>query len=484
MKINSIVWSVSNPHYNQIDSPSQDTGLVSKDGYKIISSLTLYVPRSVDIDRLLLENPPNFKGKRDCFVYILDLINSIPSRKRDEIKSYNGYTPINKKLLQRRIHKYKKYIEYLKYHGIVQENRQYVPLVSSMGLKFSDRYTAANPDRSSLVPVIITDWPLIKSIVYLHKNYNVELTEGLSYLKRWFNNKFEIDFEGGVNYLNELAQQEIDSGETQDLMLRYNSRLLPFLKLKNEEYLFYVDNTGFRLHTNLTQMMSGLRKFIKYDGQTLCAVDIRNSQPFLAISLLDDIIFCANNLPDKIINPKLINHDNFPIMLVEKIKRNKNEPDVLLYREYVASGMFYEKFGRLLVENNLIENTPNVTIREEAKEITFSSIYSPNTSIGYNKPMQLFKQQFPNVFEIFALIKKGKKNHPSFSICLQRLEAELVLHKACEKINTERPDVFTASLHDSIITTEDNVDYIKEVLYNVLKENIGIEPALKVERWE
>jgi hypothetical protein len=442
------------------------------------------VPRSVDIDRLLLENPPDFNYERDRFVYILSLINSIPSSKRDRIQSYNGYTPINKKYLQRRIHDYKKYIEYLKCHGVVEENRQYIPLKSSMGLKFSNEYTTANPDRSSLVPIIITKWTLIKSIVYLNQNYNVELTEELSYLKRWFNNKFEVDFERGVDYLNELAQQEIDSGETQDLMLRYNSRLLPFLKLKNEEYLFYVDNTGFRLHTNLTQMMSGLRRFIKYDGKTLCAVDIRNSQPFLAISLLDDIIFSANNLPDKINNPKLINHSNFPIMLVEKIKSIKNAPDVLLYKEYVASGMFYEKFGRLLVENNLIENASNDIIREKAKEITFSSIYSPNTSIGYNKPMQLFKEQFPNVFEIFSLIKKGKKNHPAFSICLQRLEAELVLHKACGRIKEERPDVFTASLHDSIITTEDNVDYVKRVLYDVLKENIGVEPVLKVERWE
>ena len=53
MEINSIVESVSNLHLNQINSPSQDRELVSKDGYERISSLTLYVPANIDIDRLV-----------------------------------------------------------------------------------------------------------------------------------------------------------------------------------------------------------------------------------------------------------------------------------------------------------------------------------------------------------------------------------------------------------------------------------------------
>lgn len=476
MEVIPIVESVSNLHSNQLNSPSQDTGLVSKDGYKKVSSLTLYIP--IDIDRVLLENPPDFRFERDCFVYILHLINSIPARKRDIIESNNGYTPINRKFLQARIQEYKKYIEYLKRVGVVEENRQYIPGKSSMGLKFSETYNLR------IHPVTISKWTLIKNIKYLNKNYNVELTEELLYLKKWFNNKLEVDYEGGVNFLNQLSNQENREGNTQNLMLRYNSRLLPFVKLKNSEHPFYVDNTGFRLHTNLTQIMSDLRKFIKYDGKTLCAIDICNSQPYFAISLLDDEVFIKNNISNKITNPKLINNTNFPIMLVENIRNIKNAPDVLLFKEYVSSGSFYENFGRLLVENSLIEDSEPSVLRNKAKDITFLSIYSPNTSISYNEPMKLFKRQFPNVFKIFKLIKQGNNNHPAFSICLQRLEAELVLQKICKKISEIRPDVVLFSLHDSIITTEDNVDFVKSVMYNVLKENIGVAPNFKVERWE
>lgn len=478
MNFNSIVESVSNLHSNQVDSPSQDTGLVSKDGYKIISSLTLYVPRNIDIDRLLFENPPDFNYDRDYFVYILHLITSIPAGKRDIIDANHGFIPINRKFLQNRIHGYKKYIDYLSRAGVIVEHRQYIPSKFSMGLKFSEVCS------SRVAPVTITKWTLIKNIVYLNRYYNEDLTEDLSYLKSWFDIKLEIDFDNGVRFLNELSQQENDSGNTENLLLRYNCRLLPFLKLKNGEYPFYVDNTGFRLHTNLTQMLSGLRKFIKHDGKILCAIDISNSQPFLAISLLDDEIFIRNNLSDKIINPKLISNINYPIMLVEKIRRIKNAPDVILYKRYVSSGRFYENFGRILVENGLIENASDSILRAKAKEITFSSIYSPNTSIGYNESIKLFKRQFPNVFEIFKTIKQGQNNHRAFSICLQRLEAELVLHKICKRISEERPDVVIFSIHDSIITTEDNVEYVKSVMYNVLEENIGASPTFKVERWE
>ena len=53
--------------------------------------MTLYVPRNIDIDRLLIENPPDFNYERDYFVYILHLITSIPAGKRDIIDANNGF---------------------------------------------------------------------------------------------------------------------------------------------------------------------------------------------------------------------------------------------------------------------------------------------------------------------------------------------------------------------------------------------------------
>ena len=108
--------SVSISSLNKNNSPNQDTGFVSN-GYERRSSLTLYVPMKIDIDEILLRNPPDFEYDRDKFVYILHLISSIPSRKNGILDNNAGYTPVNKSLLQRRIHNYSQYIDYLAEKG-------------------------------------------------------------------------------------------------------------------------------------------------------------------------------------------------------------------------------------------------------------------------------------------------------------------------------------------------------------------------------
>src|SRR5690606_33147922 len=90
MTKNHKVRSVSFPHYNRVNSPSQDAGLVLKGGYPVIDKLTLFIPENLDLDRILEEFPPAFKFKKDKFIYILDLIYSIPARKKKMVEDYRS----------------------------------------------------------------------------------------------------------------------------------------------------------------------------------------------------------------------------------------------------------------------------------------------------------------------------------------------------------------------------------------------------------
>ena len=117
--------------------------------------------------------------------------------------------------------------------------------------------------------------------------------------------------------------------------------------------------------------MTPLRKFIKYGGKTLCAVDIKNSQLYLSIGLLDDELFVRNNISEMITNPKLTTHRNYPIIVVEKIREIKNKPDVILFKKYVSQGKFYEFFGSKLSESKIIDVIPESELREIAKECSF-----------------------------------------------------------------------------------------------------------------
>ena len=64
-----------------------------------------------------------------------------------------------------------------------------------------------------------------------------------------------------------------------------------------------------------------------------------------------------------------------------------------------------------------------------------------------------------------------------------RWEADLVLKKICGRIADERPDIPLFTLHDSVITTEKHVGYVRSVMSHVLEEWMGASPALKIESW-
>jgi hypothetical protein len=482
MSENMTVSTASNTHSNLVNSPSVEVALVNiklKGGYPFIPKDFLYIPNNLDIDEILQNNPPEFNYCRDRFVFILDLIYSLPSRKKKTIENYTGFTPINKTILGGIIKNYRAYIDYLKSQNIVKEGN-YVVGEKSQGLRFVERY------RTTTRPIEIKSWTLIKNYTYLRKGIDNESIEKLLFLKNWFNNKLTIDIEGATNYLMEEYRKDLQNPEVKFPELRLSSRLYPIQKLyRLTQPLFFVDTTAGRLHTYLTQLKSELRKFIKFNGKTLCNVDMVNSQPFLLQSLLSKETYIRNNMAERVsvTNPIMESDSTILIMLGVLIDNVSNEEDVILFKEIVSSGRFYEEFGRILIENGEIEETTNPDdLRNIIKEVTFSTIFSKNSSIRYVNSIKIFQRVFPNVYEVIKYVKES--HHPTLAVVLQNLEADLILHKACKIISAERPDVLTYTLHDSIITTEDNVDYVQGIMTKVLKKSIGVAPTLKVERWE
>lgn len=475
-KIATTVSSISKTHSNHLSSTSQDIGLAQRGSCNKRSSLTLFIPKNIDIDRVLKDNPPTFSYQRDCFVYILHIITSIPSGNWNLIDE-EGYTNVNKQILQRRIHEYKSYLKYLVSVGLIEESSFYIPTVKSRGIRICSYY------QSELVPIEITKPTLIKSITKSHSKINVKKTEDAKFLRKWFNPKVEVDLEGAQAFLMTLKSQEEAEGNIH-AQQAYNSRILPLMQLAKGEYSFAVDNTGFRLHTNLTRTMKDLRKFIKYDGQNLHSIDIVNSQPFLARPLLNEGYYQRNNISDKIVNPRLTSQHNFPIMLVENITKVKNQSDVKNYINVVTQGKFYEQFAEILIENSLFEgDIEDSLIRKKVKEITFASLYSPNTAIGHNPEVKIFADVFPGVYSIIKIIKTGHGEHSAYSILLQRLEAELILDKICKRINKAYPNIPIFTIHDSIITTEEYIPVVTNFMRKIMKINIGASPVLKIEEW-
>lgn len=464
-------------------------------------SLTAFIPNNLELDKLLRLIPPTFKYDKDDFLYLIDLMYKLASKQIND-ESFSFFIRPHSTLMQRRVRNYRKCLDYLVENKILIEDPQYIVNKKSRGFMFTNQYC------TELKQTKITNQKLIKKILKFYKtetNQPILNNDGLDifYLLKWFENgKLKIDYPKAKAYLKSLYYQEnksiaeeeqykkgskstdynFEQSQNIKAIMRYNSRLRPLILFNNSTFNPTVDKTAGRLHSVLTQLKSDLRQFITYNGEPLVAIDIVNSQPYLASVLLNEEKFKENKITKliQLYNPKYISNNNtstsFPIMLAKLIQRIETKNDTLKYIESVANGQFYEEFAKQMDNDNLN--------RKDIKKATFSSIFSPNQLAKQLDGVKLFKEVYPSVFKVFTKVKSGKGTHRTLACILQNFEANLILHIACKKISKLNPDIPLFTLHDSIITTPKYQTLVEHIMNETLSNGVGFPPVLKVERWE
>lgn len=514
-----------------IDNPqiiSQSQGF-KKGKYK---PYTLYIPENLQIDDLLIKYPPRYKriprryrNYRDSIIYILHLINSIPSSQKDfDFEKHTGFTPIHKEFLRNRVHEYRYYIDYLKEHQIIEEGSSYIVGQRSMGLKFAQQYI------TKVKSVKIYSLTLIKSIVTGLHNRDIEAEEKLYFLKKWFNTNLTINLVPALDFLEadkidsrikitkKRNERDYSEGRLKKLpsieeivTMGYNSKFITVDRLNNADFRGYpkIDKTTGRLHSPLTQLKKELRKHLRYAGEKLENIDIVNSQPLLALIILDISIFEKMKIGQLIAkyNPlykyqeyynekdqsKYIKHTQYYTMLVKMIKLNSLKKDVIQFKEAVINGRFYETFSTILQEKNLIPqeilSLPDPEkrqkeIRKFVKIATFRAFFEKVNAIRWCGYVNAFNSCFPNVYAIFQQVKKGKGNHNTLACIFQRFESWLILHEVCVDIHNKHPYIPLFTIHDSITTTTEYSDIVKGFFQKHLKEVLGVDPQLNCEIWE
>ena len=466
---------------------------------KVPLEYTCYIPRNLEIDKFLSENPPSFEYQRDYFVYIISLINSIPAHDKDfDLVKSNGFVPIYSPILQGRVHGYKYYMKYLLDSNIFVTDGKYSNYsAKSLRYKFSNQY-----DEKIAIPVKITKYTLIKSIIYNSKpkeeNYLPETPlEEVAYLTKWFNSYLQIDMQGVESCLNQLMEQEKQDPLTKKRAVsKFNQRKIEAEKLYNHEYNLSVDRTSGRFHSPLTRLKSELRKFVTYNGKKLISLDLKNSQPFLSLVFTDIGLFRKNNVKDIIskYNKNFVSikrdYNNNPIpsphliKLEQTIIESSKSFDMAEYREAVSNGRFYEHWAVISGKYGYSIHGLNRDPRAEAKEEIFQILFSPNTSISGNEDIRLFSTLHDTIYDIFRLVKQGNGHHNTLACTLQFIESQLIIHGVCKTVAENNPEIPLFTIHDSIATTEEYVDYVQQVMQDIIKEAIGADPMIKREVWE
>jgi hypothetical protein len=255
-------------------------------------------------------------------------------------------------------------------------------------------------------------------------------------------------------------------------------------KIADKKFYYNVDNNIGRFHSNLTNLNKELRNFITYKGQQLVNVDIKNSQPLLSTLLLDTEFYNPNSLCNITTIPgyKLLlsntyySYTSTTIMVVKTLKQSYNQ-DINTYIEFVNSGSFYQKIFTLLYPDEPFE-------KDKVKTMIFMIFFSNNRYMGQPEaePKRRFKQMFPLTYEVFRILKLC--DHTALSRILQRIESNLMIQNIVPRISREKPDLPIFTIHDSVVTTVGNENYVAAVIREEIKKDTGLDAKIGVEYWQ
>jgi hypothetical protein len=124
--------------------------------------------------------------------------------------------------------------------------------------------------------------------------------------------------------------------------------------------------------------------------------------------------------------------------------------------------------------------------RKDIKEQLFVVFFGKPTAYIYNAGAKVFKQEFPNIYNLIGHIKKKAYNR--LSILLQSIESYTILERVCPNIAKQMPELPILTKHDSILPFNivvfgNNVQKAKEIMVNTVEEVTGLTPQGRMKRY-
>ncbi len=461
--------------------------------------MTLPIPSWVDFGKL--SNHPSTTGiknfDRDKLLYFLSLFVTVPLKNK-KLLTHDFYFPLYSRFLQKYANNYLDYLDFLITHKIIERNSKGY---SSGNFSKTYRLTIPgdhrNKPRAQDVEVIS---PRFSAKLSKEKNKQKDVKE-LHYITRWLE-MLTLDRAAAEKYIEDERKQKMSSGAW-DIHPKTLRRIHPVTQEIYAGYAFdrieksrgrsSVDLSGERLYTCLTNLKSDHRQFVKYKGEPLLLIDIKNSQPYLSLALFEEDFWTSCKSPksserkDKEVGPGTGNYQykqfwkgralkykikvSIIIMLIKELK-DTHYQEVEAYKKHVVSGTLYEHFAETLSKKH-----GEKFERAEAKIMMLIVFFGKPGERGPNaKFKKAFAELFPNIYKVFSAIKAI--SHVHLAWLLQQLESYLVLRVIAKRISSEHPHIPIFTIHDSILTTSDYIPVVENVMKEELQKFITHTPSL------
>jgi len=465
------------------------------------------ISEQIDLDWLVHDVEGNVTKKRylkDSIMYFLSLITYQNTTKQSEYKE--GYRHLNDKILTNIMGNYRPSVvtKILQEKGVI-EVITHIKGIRSKGYRLTEKYNTGE----------------VKQILYgdrinskLQDFYKKQDEEYKPYKKRY---KY-LDDQFRINQLTIKSEEcklfIYDFGKK----LFHKSHVLPkqqrgFTLKSLFNYIGWLDSlvddfnsnngsgivslTNLRYNSKLTSLPKVIRPFILINCKPVGEVDISSSQPFILSTILTDkftndktngynfhTIYPdyeegMNNL--KMVTPSNTRDNNNFIL---GVWLNDNQLDGIdLFTEFDFTQDFYSYIlteGKKLDPKLVDRICQKGNGRDVVKRNIMNYLFNRNDiQREGNKVIDLVSLIFPEVTNYVNRFNETYGNS-EFSYLLQRTESYLMLSNVCKKLSVDSPEVPFFTIHDSILTTTDNLDLVKKTIIDTISTITGKTVSVKV----
>lgn len=362
--------------------------------------------------------------------------------------------------------------------GIIETDRRYAPGQHSRAYRLSPPLLAGGfvrqkCDDPRIAGRIRRAWTDLRPTLAVHKH-----------LHAWYR-KIEIDADAARHtidatdfsadhdeYARELsldAVEKIESGQ------------------HTREWSF--DRTG-RVHTIFTRLPRELRRHIHIDGRSLIGCDVRCAQPLLAsllplASTLDAQHFATGNSanPYESELPSLTEISTYddlhivcesPLSHLSGLSPQKCGSDVLEWIGLSETGTLYDS---IVEELRIDRHDARNWIKRQFAVLVNGPCHLAAVGVT-GQIASVWRRRWPSTFDAITQLKR--KDHLIVSSWLHRAESTTIIGGACEFLRQRFPGVPTLTLHDSIWTTPQHIDMVRDAIMHAFAR-VGLVPSTKIE---
>lgn len=431
------------------------------------------------------------KLKLDVAVFYLSLFNSVPSYIREEVveEINEREVSLSSKRLKWYNDNYKSYFDYFLNNDLIIHKSNYGADINRCnGYSLSSNYF--NDD---VIPYEIMDKVFSKKfdkklgleVLGKYKFYQTYAERNRGHLTRSFNERLIIDKNEAFSIAKALKQSNYYS---------YTNAKQLINEFANNQWRYSIKTeTDNRLHTNLTRLNKKLKRCLKYDNEYLSAVDIGCSQPYFFCVFLQGLLDRNKELFDCLGITDLVGETEIK-ELINLIDRAEVESFVSLITECD----FYEDFGKKInvkydefgtiyrmskIKNKRGKKKRGLfkecfkTKRDYAKNAIMRVFFSQNNK---SEDFKCFQKSYYNISCVMGFIKQYCL---PFHSLLSNIEAKCLLDVVAKDFCVKYPEIPLWSIHDSLVTTEKNIDLLYKEVKVRMNDLTGIEVTLKKEYW-